>query len=252
MSNKTEFQEIKEKLAKLKALQNGSATEGEALAAASGISRILLAHNLSMEDIPDIDDIDRQEYEKITVDLETTSATVYKYRVNLLHVIAKAHFCKVIRFTGYKSYYSSTRKIDGSCGIVGQKDNVEVALALYHYLLKEIQSLTRNAWKIAKETRSIRHESKWKESFKTGCIITLGERFQAVHKEFDNTDKSHALVIQKEKELNNAYDKFFPNSKLARKSSSTIDSGAFMGGKENAKSLKIQHEFSSKRIALNA
>lgn len=250
MNSKAEFQELKEKLAKLKALQNAPGTPEEAIAAATVISRLLLANNLSMEDIPDIDDIDKQEYEKITVDLETTSASVYKWRVNLLHVIAKAHFCKVIRFTGYKSYYSSTRKIDGSCGIVGQRNNVEVTLALYHYLLKEIQSLTRNAWKVA--NRYKRDESKWKESFKSGCIITLTERFQAVHKEFDNTDKSHALVIQKEKALNDAYDSFFPDVKKARKTSATLDTGAYLGGKENAKSLKIQHEFNQKRVALNA
>src|ERR1700733_11284161 len=151
MSIKEDLAEIKSKLAKLKALHEGAATEGEALAAAAAISRCLLKYNLTSEDIPDIDDIDHQPYESFTIDLETTSMTVYDFRYELLRVIAKAHFCEVIKILGQKREWTKqgrpvkVKYVDGTCNVIGKKDNVDTTIALYHYLKEEIRHLTRNA-----------------------------------------------------------------------------------------------------------
>ena len=245
MSTTDNLNEIREKLAKLKNLQNGAGTQGEAMASAAAISRILLQYNLSMQDIPDIDG-NGHKFEKETIDLDTTSLSVYHWRADLLGVIAEAHFCKFVRIMPYKGM-----KLSGYGHLIGERANMEVVMSLYNYLKEEIRNLTRNSWKIEAPYRTKKSETKWKSSFRLGCVATLRDRFKAMRKEFYTTDKSNALVIQKEKELQDAMKELLPGtSALAR--NTTMDMAGFAGGAENAKSLKLQNEVAEKRVALNA
>ncbi|WP_366519575.1 hypothetical protein [uncultured Bacteroides sp.] len=133
--------------------------EGEACAAAAGITRLLIAYNLSETDIPTQERIDNPVVaEEIPFKPEVSSGRWY---ADLIGVVCEYNMCRLLVI--------STRKDNGRMSrdefqIVGRKKNVEVVLYLVSFLANRFYQIGK------KEYPSYRHD----------CLFKFGRRPQSI------------------------------------------------------------------------
>lgn len=265
-----QMNEIRARIAKLNALKEGAKSEGEAAAAAAAISRLLFKHNIDMADIPDIEELYEEPFTAEEWDLRPKrsknqsnnkpSYDAVGWREQLVFVIAKYNFCKIIRLISQgpsmkkngEVRKNGAAKSSGFIGIVGQPTNVEVVKALYKYLENEIIVATRNAWKVEKDLNPFTNENDWKRSYRYGIVTTILARFEAGRRNdiADDEERGNALVIVKEKKLNDAFNAAFTSSGSAKPPARNLSWNGYAGGQERGKTMKIQHEFGNNRLAL--
>lgn len=113
--------------------------EGEACAAAAGISRLLIAYNLSETDIPDQEKIDNPVVsEEIPFKPEFSSGKWYPYLVN---VVCEYNMCRSLVISTRKENFRMSRD---KFQIVGRKKNVEVVLYSCRCYLTSFIRLVKN------------------------------------------------------------------------------------------------------------
>ena len=128
--NKTD--RILEKLRKLMNLQRSAESlgnEGEAHAAAAGISRLLLEYNLSLDDIPDSEKLDNPV---VAEDLPVKKSVPGPWFEGLVMVCCQYNFCRALIVSEYDFRTHRTKKTN--VRIVGRKKNVEVVQYLVSFL----------------------------------------------------------------------------------------------------------------------
>ena len=127
--NKDKILEKLRKLMNLKESALALGNEGEACAAAVGISRLLIAYNLSESDIPDQEKIDNPVIaEEIPFKPEFSSGKWYGY---LVTVVCEYNMCRSLIISTMKDNLRMSRD---KFQIVGRKKNVEVVLYLVSFL----------------------------------------------------------------------------------------------------------------------
>jgi hypothetical protein len=240
--------ELREQLSRLVALKNGTNFEGEAAAATAAISRLLFRHNLEMSILDDIYVLEKgeSEYVKDFHDIGVSTGDSFRWKSELLNIIARNNFCKAFREKknfgqGYKS------KII----IVGQPENIFVVKMIYNYLSKEISSYVRNAWKMA-QTMNSYEENEWKSSFRLGILNRISERFQEVRKQVvaENATTNNALVIRKEKDLDDAVSDLVGGFKKAVNRTRNVNNSAYSGGIMAGNSFSLQCEVPKNKLLL--
>ena len=127
----TKKDKILEKLRKLMNLKESATAignEGEANAAAAGITRLLMQYNLSEDDIPEQEKLDNPIVaERIPFKTEMCSGVWF---TNLVSVISEYNLCRALIVRA--AYNGKLRRSEFE--VIGPRKNVEVVLFLISFL----------------------------------------------------------------------------------------------------------------------
>lgn len=213
---------IIDKIQKLLALAT-SPVEAEAKSAAAMANKLLIQHNLTMQDVPDKS---QKQYEKDTLFEGSEARTEDKFITSLL---GEYFFVRIV-----------TRR-DRRAGktifiILGEETNVAVARYVYEFLHRAFKDL----WKqYQKETGA---KSGSKQSYYMGLYKGLQEQFKAKHREVV-TDRG--LILVKDGDLERFVKDNFDRLRSSSQKVNLNDARAKEQGFEKGKSLHISRGIES-------
>lgn len=163
------------KLMNLKESASALGNEGEAMAAAAGISRLLFMYNLSETDIPEQDRIDNPIMAKeIPFKPEAGSGRWYE---SLIDCICKFNLCECVVVSTYKKVRYSA----DSFRIIGREKNIEVVLYLISFLSNRFYQIGKRKYSNYKDRCLVmgctaKSEAMFLRSFLMGCVIGLHDK----------------------------------------------------------------------------
>lgn len=191
------------KLMDLKESARELGNEGEANAAAAGITRLLMEYNLNESDIPSEERTDNPIImEKIPAECRGHRGNWFTLMVN---EICRNNLCNMIRSTGYDA---STFKKYNMLNIIGRKSNVDVVLYLVNYLSTQFQSIGRTKYKERQDQYHWLRESKstYLTSFLLGCVSGLREKYNEMQQQVkQNSGSAVTALVLTTKEENDRY-----------------------------------------------
>lgn len=222
MTNKDKILEKIRKLMNLKESALALGNEGEACAAAAGITRLLIAYNLSETDIPTQERIDNPVVaEEIPFKSEINGGKWYE---GLIGVVCEYNMCRPLVI--------STRKDNGRMSrdkfqIVGRKKNVEVVLYLVSFLANKFYQIGRKEYPSYKHDCLFRYGrtpqslTMYLRSYLRGCVSGLNAKFLAEKRQLQQECDITALVLSTRAEI----DDFLKGEKIGkgRASSESVD-----------------------------
>lgn len=217
-------EKILEKLRKLMNLKESAqacGNEGEANAAAAGITRLLMEYNLSESDIPEQEKIDNPVIsEEIPYRTPVENGPWYS---RLVGIITDYNLCRTLFISNRHNGRLKRDKIE----IIGRKKNVEVVLYLVSFLSNQFVLHGRKKypqykhdaiWKYGKSPLS---ERMYMKSFLYGCTMGLASKFHADKQELSEKVDITSLTISTKAEI----DDFLKGEKIgtARESKANVD-----------------------------
>lgn len=233
-------EKILEKLRKLMNLKESATelgNEGEANAAAAGITRLLIAYNLSESDIPLQEKIDNPVImEVIPYKPEHVSGNWYNLLVN---VVSTNNMCK--------GFVYSTRKENGRLSrdefhIIGRKKNVEVVLYLISFLSNKFYQIGRrrySAYKAECISQLIIPKTigMYLRSFLHGCVVGLNDKFYMEKVELSKENDIKSLIVSTNAEI----EEFIKDMTITkgRASKASVDTAIMNDGKEVGRNVEI-------------
>lgn len=188
-------EKIIDKLKKIHAMAEGAkeiGNEAEAQAFADMFQTLLTRHKLNMSDI-DFDQLENEEpVENHNIDFgkypefKVTKSPI-QWQSILARIIADAHYCDIVRWTGSNKFY-----------IVGRKSDAEVAEWAIIKLIRAADKIATKEYsafyrKCIAEDGSPERARGYRDAFLLGFINRLKERYDA-KKAGDKTTTSTALV----------------------------------------------------------
>lgn len=209
--------QIIERIQKLLALSTSSNPHEAALAAAKA-QALLFRHNLSLA--------------TVQAGLAGSGASAYivgrfdiggetTWRRMLLAAVARNNFCRAVAYRGTPDV-----------AIVGEPHNVRAVQALYGFLVGEIRRLADREWSERRRAGAAAGERRWKRAFHHGAVETIGARLGAQRAASARTDRATAaLVVQKDRELDEAYRRHFPEVGPTRQAVVRSDDGYAAGAR---------------------
>jgi hypothetical protein len=211
---------IIEKIQKLLALSTSS-NENEAASALAKAQKLLLLHNISMEEVEALKKPDRV-YVKDSVLISRG-----RWRVRLLSAIAQYNFCRMVYFPNR----SNTLAV-----LVGEKINIEAVKLMYDLIAEQLVHMAAVAY--MNSTERI-HAATWKDSFYNGAIRTIRIRLDMERRGLDS--HTMALVVVREDELNQAERNFFPKTRQAKPKPVKFNSG-YEAGRQAGNMVRFRKE----------
>jgi hypothetical protein len=136
------WNEVWERLSRIKTLADRAGTLAEAEAATAALSRLLLRYNLSLTDL---DDATGDPERGGVASEEYAVANSATWRHYLLHALAQSHFCRAIRYPG------TSRAI-----LVGHPHNLSAVKELYRWLSVAIERLASEGWEEQRDRAAAR------------------------------------------------------------------------------------------------
>lgn len=232
-------EKILEKLRKLMNLKESATelgNEGEANAAAAGITRLLIEYNLSESDIPEQEKI---ENPIISQEIPFKAEVSGNWHGDLVNVVCEFNMCCCLIIRTPKNGRMKRSKYE----IVGRKKNVEVALYLVSFLSHQFVAIGKRSypqykhdcfWKYGKHPNSL---TMYLKSFLYGCVVGLYEKFNEAKKAMEEKSDITALVRTSKSEI----DDYLKDEKIAkeRESKAEIDALCAMRGVEVGKNIEI-------------
>lgn len=215
---------ILEKLRKLMNLKESATelgNEGEANAAAAGITRLLMEYNLSESDIPEQEKIDNPVIsEEIPFKTEMSSGNWYG---SLITIICEYNMCRNLII----SIPNNGRMKRSKFEIVGRKKNVEVVLYLISFLSHQFVAIGKRDYVKYKHDCVSKYGMKPKtitvylKSFLYGCVVGLDNKFKDAQQRLEEEVNITAIVLTAKTEIDN----FLKGEKIgtARSPKSSID-----------------------------
>lgn len=196
------LESVLKKLRKLQNLYEGAKkinSEGEALAAAAAIQRLLIQYNLTM------DEIGKDEDQKDTILEERWNGFTYKsiggkWESLLCHVLCKWNFCKSF-------------EVGGTCKrlmIVGKKENIETVRWLREMLSERFVEFSKKRFKEFQQTDEYKFrpigKDKYQRSYLMGCCAGLDAKLleeseRDKKEDADFSAKVTALVVRNDAAL---------------------------------------------------
>lgn len=220
----TKKDKILEKLRKLMNLKESAevlGNEGEANAAAAGITRLLMEYNLTEEDIPDQEKLENPIIsEEIPFKAEMSDGRWY---CDLVSVVSEYNMCRSLII----SVPNNGRMKRSKFQIVGRKKSVEVVLYLISFLSHQFVSIGKRSYPQYKRDCMFKHgiypksPAVYLKSFLYGCVIGLDEKFEESKRSLEENSNITALVLTTNTEIED----FLKDVKIgkARESTSAID-----------------------------
>lgn len=173
-----------DKLAKLKATQEGEAKLGNTAAAeafAAAINRLLLEHELSMEEVQSYAERDTDPIVRVGLDFDAhgieRSRRRSDWQQTLAMVVAEAHLCKILVAAGSNRIW-----------FVGTKAHATVAEYAYGTLVPLAIRLADKAYYdyhmgLRREGKDIRLARGFRPVWLTSFVARIAQRFWAMRKE---------------------------------------------------------------------
>lgn len=242
---------ILEKLRKLMNLKESAiavGNEGEACAAAAGISRLLIAYNLSETDIPDQEKIDNPVVaEEIPFKPEFSSGKWYQY---LVTVVCEYNMCRALVISTRKENFRMSRD---KFQIVGRKKNVEVVLYLVSLLSNKFYQIGKKSYPQYNHDCLFRHGvtpkgiGMYLRSFLYGCVLGLHSKFESEKIEINKECDITSLVLSTKSEI----DDFLKDEVIhsAKKSKAEIDDLCASKGYKEGKNVEINQGIYAETIS---
>lgn len=236
--NKDKILEKLRKLMNLKESALALGNEGEACAAAAGISRLLIAYNLSESDIPEQEKIDNPVIaEEIPFKPELGSGKWYEL---LVTVVCEYNMCRPLVISTRKG---NDRMSKDKFQIVGRKKNVEVVLYLVSFLSNKFYQIGKKFYpeykhncmfKLGIAPKGI---GMYLRSYLYGCVIGLNEKFESEKAELNKECDITSLVLSTKSEI----DEFLKDEKILNARSSKVDIDKFCAsqGYEEGRNVEI-------------
>ena len=153
--------------------------EGEAHAAAAGISRLLLEYNLSLNDIPGEEKIDNPI---VAEDTPVKRQIPGPWFGMMAQVCCDYNFCKVLCISQYN--FKTGRYKRESVRVVGRKKNVEVVLYLISFLEHTLTAIGKRKYPsyrkdmVMRFGRTPKTETMFLRSFLAGAVYGLRDQFR--------------------------------------------------------------------------
>lgn len=202
------------KLMTLKASADALGNVGEANAAASAISRLLLEYNLTEKDIPEQEKLDNPIVNE-TIPYRTVSENGVWYR-SLISVICEYNMCEslIISASNPKTGKLTREKFE----IIGRKTNVEVVLYLISFVANQFVQIGRKQYPkfrlhcLRDLGKTPPTQTKYLKDFLLGCVAGLEEKFRLEEKNLANESDITALVINSKQEIND----YLKNQKIGK------------------------------------
>ncbi len=235
-------EKILEKLRKLMNLKESAlelGNEGEACAAAAGITRLLMAYNLSEKDIPEQERIENPVVaEEIPYKTEISNGNWYEA---LIATVCKYNMCRSLIII---SPGRTGRMKREKFRIVGRKKNVEVVLYLVSFLANYFYQTGKKEYAMYRNECLSRYSLKPKtlvmylRSYLVGCVLGLNKKLDSERKELQNECNITSLVVSSKAEI----DEFLKDTKIekSRASNQRIDDISAMRGYETGKNVEIR------------
>lgn len=177
-----EMQDVLKKLRKLQNLYEGAKkidSEGEAMAAAAAIQRLLTMYNLSMDEVEQSHEDDADKVLE-----EQTSGYTYKsiggsWEFRLVYVLCKWNFCKCFQVG------STYKKLI----IFGKKENLEMVKWLRDMLSERFVAFSKKRYKEYKLTREYAIKPIGIDTYQRSYLLGCAEGLDAKLKEESRKDK---------------------------------------------------------------
>lgn len=235
----TKKDKILEKLRKLMNLKESATAlgnEGEANAAAAGITRLLMEYNLTENDIPEQEKLENPIVsEEIPFKTEISGS----WYGDLILVVCEYNMCRCLII----SKYNNGRRKRSEFEIIGRKKNVEVVLYLISFLSHQFITIGK------RDYAEYKHDCVWKygtypkslvmylKSFLYGCVVGLTNKLEEGKKVLEKETNITALVRTTKSEI----DDFLKGEKIgkAREAKSEIDALCAMKGVEVGRNVEI-------------
>lgn len=235
-----------DKIRKLRSLSERAGTVHEAAAAASKLSALLMKHQLDMRDV------DRASLHERYLKEDYFTGYKSMWARSLFAVIARNNFCDMV-------YAPRTDRVT----VVGERDNIDTTYEMFGWLSIELVRLCEKAWQsegrgttemvwkdydgnIVK-TKKV-HGKRWKASFMQGATAEVDKILRAQRQQFVNVNNAHALVVDREAELQRMAAEMFGRTRRTR--GSATHRGAFASGQKAAGSVNFNKHVSSGTLAL--
>lgn len=196
-------EKILQKLRKLMNLKESATelgNEGEAQAAAAGITRLLMEYNLSEADIPEQEKVDNPVIaEEIPYKAEENDGVWFSALVGL---VCQYNMC---RHLIVRSSRSGGRLKRSKFRLVGRKKNVEIAQYLISFLSRQFVSIGNRKYPIfVREYERMNPPTlhKFLRSFLYGCVMGLSMKFEEERRGLENDETNvTALVVTMQHEI---------------------------------------------------
>ena len=216
-----ELEAIKNKIEKLLNLAENNSSVNESEVALAKAKRLLDEYNISRSDLFNTPQKAYSNIIMVSIPKGNTS-----WRESYLHILAIHNYCKII--LGRHSTY-----------IFGEKNNIDLVLAMYHNTLDHIESLCAIAF--AREGRGY-HGKGWKNSWYRGFTHGLDAKLSQAEKIIHNT--SQAIQVYNAQAIKQRIKEQFgkTSSEVRRPISShnAFDSGVKIG--QNYSNPKLLHD----------
>lgn len=229
---------ILDKIKKLHALSTSS-NPNEAAVAASKMTDLLMAHNLTMADLDTHTLSEQNPYtrEDGVVNSNDTSKSG-RWQLTLAYVIAAHNFCSVVEWArnGHSRFVW-----------IGRRDNVAAARFIHEQLCASLIAMCDVAWKEeAARLRSIGTKAdKWK-TYKTlyyrGAVHAIHARLVAQRAEALRASAATTMLVRtSEREVKEAVARFYPRVRTQTARVSTVkDAGAYVRGQQDGSNMSLQ------------
>lgn len=200
----TKKDKILNKLRKLMNLKESAAAlgnEGEANAAAAGITRLLLEYNLTENDIPEQEKLENPVMsEEIPVKAEVSG----NWYSDLITVVCEYNMCSC--FSIRHPNYNGRLKRSGYM-LVGRKKNIEVVIYLISFLSNQFVSIGKRNYAQYKSECILKYGVPPKSlimylrSFLYGCVLGLAKKFENDKKSLEKETNITALACTAKSEI---------------------------------------------------
>lgn len=246
----TKKDKILEKLRKLMNLKESATAlgnEGEANAAAAGITRLLMQYNLSEDDIPEQEKLDNPVVaERIPFKAKMNNGIWFTH---LVSVISEYNLCCALIVRAAHNVKLERSEFE----IVGRKKNVEVVLFLLSFLSNQFIWIGKQGYAQYKEDCTFMYgvlpktPAAYLKSFLYGCVLGLIKKFEEAKQQLVNETNLTALMVTTKNEI----DVFLSNEKIktARNTKPSIDPLSAKRGFEVGKNIEIHKGIHTDRIS---
>lgn len=245
---KTNKDKILEKLRKLMNLKESAmalGNEGEANAAASGITRLLMEYNLTENDIPEQEKLENPIVSK---EIPFKTEICGSWYCDLISVVCKHNMCRNL----IVSRRNKGRMRRSEFEIVGRKNSVDIVLYLISFLSHQFISIGKRGyaqykhdciWKYGRRPESL---TMYLKSFLFGCVIGLSDKLKNDKKILEEQTDITALVVCTKAEI----DDFLKDEKIGktRESKSEIDVFCASKGMDVGKNIEINKGIYSETV----
>lgn len=234
---------ILDKLRKLVSLKESAielGNEGEANAAAAGISRLLMEYNLSEEDIP----TEERICNPVVMENIPYRCTYYNGRWydDLVKIVCDNNLCQML-IHSERSTTGNFHFRREKFSIVGRKKNVETVTYLISYLSYQFCTIGKRKY------AQYKHDCIWKKgiyphtetiylkSFLYGCVGGLNNQYRIMRTELTADPKNNSLIVAYKKEI----DEYLGNMKIGslKQGTPTIDREIWIIGYKEGTSINL-------------